>query len=196
MELKEIQAKTAELRANESRSKVLIAELVIATVERIHDHNEVTSANNFLLALSPLNQKKVLKFLREFSGHKESEGILAGRKKSYTKDSVKIDPYQEAHDKFDAFKQSGMNFWQWIVQEKAKPVQEKLKIEDVAKKATKLRELMQEAMAQGVVDKTQVVTMLLGDLLSVDDVMNALAQMAQMAEDAVNKAATPQSVTK
>ena len=189
MELNTIQTKIAELRTSESRSKVLIAELVVAVTDRIHEHNEVTSANAFLLALSPLNQKKVLSFLKEFSGHKESEKILAGRKKAFTKDGVKVDPYKEAHDKFQSFKASGASFWQWCVMEKAKPAPEKLKIEDVAKKASKMREFMQEALNQNVVDKAQAFTMLLGDLMSVDEVMDVLGALAQQAENATNKAA-------
>lgn len=192
MELKDIQAKIAELRSSEARSKHLIAELIVAVTERIHEHNEVTSANTFLLALSPLNQKKALAFFREFSGHKEQEKILAGRKKEYTKDGVKVNPYQEAHDKFEAFKQSGMNFWQWCVMEKPKD-DKPLTAGDVEKAAKKANEKMQEALRLGLIDKVRAFELLLGGVMSQEDMMMVLQSMIK-AEDTVTQAAKEAAV--
>jgi hypothetical protein len=187
MELKIINEKIGQLRVAEGQTKSLIAELIVAVTERIHEHNEVDSANAFMLALTPLNQKKVRSFFKAHAGHKMEEGILAKRHKAYVKDGVKVDPYQHAHDAFDAFKQSGMNFWQWAVQAKAKE-EKAITLEDVAKRATKAREAMIEGIQAGVVDKVQAFEMLTGGVLTFEDIQQVLAAMLK-AEEAVTQAA-------
>lgn len=198
MELKVIQEKIAELRGTESRSKTLISELAIAVVDRIHEHDEVTSANSFLLALSPLNQKKMLSFFRQHSGHKESEGVLAGRQKDFTdKNQQKRMPYKEAHDKFQAFKASGATFWQWCVMEK--PKEEKpLDMGAVEKAAKKANEAMAQAIKLGLVSHHRAVELLLGGVMSQQDIMASLDMMIKADEagakaiaEAAEKAKTP-----
>ena len=67
MELNVINTKIGQLRTAEGQVKTLIAELIVAVTQRIHEHNEVDSANAFLLALTPINQKKALSFLKKVS---------------------------------------------------------------------------------------------------------------------------------
>lgn len=187
MELKIINEKIGQLRVAEGQTKSLIAELIVAVTERIHEHNEVDSANAFMLALTPLNQKKVRSFFKAHAGHKMEEGILSKRHKAFVKDGEKVDPYQQAHDAFDAFKQSGMNFWQWAVQTKSKE-EKAITLEDVAKRATKAREAMIEGIQAGVVDKVQAFEMLTGGVLTFEDIQQVLAAMLK-AEEAVTQAA-------
>lgn len=187
MELNVINTKIGQLRTAEGQVKTLIAELIVAVTQRIHEHNEVDSANAFLLALTPINQKKALSFLKEHSGHKTEEGILTKRMKDYVKDGEKVSPYTVASDKFDAFIASGMNFWQWAVMKKEK-VESPITLDDVAKKAKKAREAMTEAIEAKVIDKVQAFEMLIGGVLSQDDVMSILASMAK-AEDVLTAAA-------
>lgn len=187
MELRIINEKIGQLRGAEGQVKSLIGELIVAVTERIHEHNDVDSANAFLLALTPLNQKKVRSFFKIHAGHKMEEGILTKRHKSYVKDGVKVDPYLEAHDAFDAFKQSGLNFWQWAVATKAKE-EKPITLEDVVKRATKAREAMIEGIQAGVVDKVQAFEMLTGGVLTFEDIQQVLAAMIK-AEAAVTQAA-------
>lgn len=187
MDKRIIEGKIATLRTVEGQAKALIAELVMAVTERVHEHNDVDTANSFLLALSPLNQKKVLAFFKAFVGHRVEEGILTKRLKEYIKDGVKVDPYKNASDAFDEFKTTGMNFWQWAVAKREK-VETPITLDIVAKRAAKAREAMAEAIEAKVVDKVQAVEMLLGGVMSMDDVMQVLAAMAK-AEAAVTQAA-------
>ena len=107
--------------------------------------------------------------------------------KDYVKDGEKVSPYTVASDKFDAFIASGMNFWQWAVMKKEK-VESPITLDDVAKKAKKAREAMTEAIEAKVIDKVQAFEMLIGGVLSQDDVMSILASMAK-AEDVLTAAA-------
>ena len=187
MDKRIIEGKIATLRTTEGQVKALIAELVMAVVSRVHEHDDVDTANLFLLALSPLNQKKVLSFFKAFTGHKIEESILTKRLKDFTKDGVKTSPYQVCSDAFDAFKATNMTFWQWAVA-KRDPEDKPLTIDEVTRRAKKAREVMAEAIEKKVVDKVQAVEMLLGDVMSMDDVMQVLAAMAK-AEAAVSQAA-------
>jgi hypothetical protein len=186
MELAVIKQKIGQLRTAEGQVKALISELIVAVVQRVHDHNDVDSANNFLLALTPINQKKCMAFIKEFTGHSTAEGIVTTRRKSYIKDGEKVDPYQEAFDKFESFKASNMNFWQWAVLKK-EPKDETVTIEDVQRAAKKANKVMAQAMQQGIVDKTAAIQMLVGNLMTQDDVMLVLQAMIK-AEEAVTKA--------
>lgn len=187
MDKRIIEGKIATLRTAEGQVKALIAELVIAVTSRVHEHDDVDTANLFLLALSPLNQKKVLSFFKAFTGHKIEESILTKRLKDFTKDGVKTSPYQVCSDAFDAFKATNMTFWQWAVA-KRDPEDKPLTIDEVTRRAKKAREVMAEAIEKKVVDKVQAVEMLLGGVMSMDDVMQVLAAMAK-AEAAVSQAA-------
>lgn len=187
MELTVINQKIAELRVNESAVKSLIAELILAVCDRVHAHNEVDSANAFILALTPVNQKKAITFLAQHTGHKVEEGILTRRVKDYVKDGVKHSPYVEAKDRYEQFVLSGMNFWQWAVAKKEK-TEDVITLDAVMKKAKRARESMADALEAGVVDKVQAFEMLIGGVMSQDDVLNILASMTK-AEDAMTKAA-------
>lgn len=193
MELNIINEKIGQLRVAEGQTKSLIAELIVAVTQRVHEHNEVDSANAFLLALTALNQKKVLSFFKLHCGHKIEEGILTKRRKPYVQDGVKHDPYKEASDAFDAFMQSGMNFWQWAVAKRDKE-EKPVTLDMVAKKAKAARELMSEALQSGIVDKVQAFEMLLGGVISQEDIMAVLGSMVK-AEAAVSQAAHMQAVT-
>lgn len=187
MELKLINEKIGTLRTAEGQVKTLISELIIAVTERIHLHDDVSTANAFLLALTPINQKKALSFLKAFSGHKTEEGILAGRRKVYTQDGTKVDPYKECADAFEQFKATGMNFWQWAVA-KRETEDKPITLDEVTKKAKKARDAMAEALQAGVVDKVQAFEMVTGGVFSPEDMMQILAKMAG-AEKAVTQAA-------
>ena len=187
MELTVINSKIAELRGAEGTVKTLVSELALAVAARVHEHNDVDSANAFLLALTPINQKKALAFLKEHTGHKVEEGILTKRLKDYVRDGEKVSPYTDASNKFDAFIASGMNFWQWAVAKKDK-VEDEVTLDKALKLAKKAREYMLEAMQAGKVDKVQAFEALIGGVMSQDDVLNILASMTK-AEDAMTKAA-------
>ena len=187
MELNVIKEKIGQLRTAEGQAKTLIAELIVAVTERIHEHNDVDSANSFLTSLSALNQKRALSFLKLHAGHKTEQGVLTKRKPSYVENGVKIDPYQEAHDKFGKFKDSGLSFWQWAVLP-ANKVDKPVTLDELSKKAAKLRESMQEGMEKRVVDKVQAFELLTGGLFSFEDMQQVLAAMAN-AEDALTQAA-------
>lgn len=186
MDKRIIEGKIATLRTAEGQVKALIAELVIAVVDRVHGHDDVDTANLFLLALSPLNQGKVLGFFKEHVGHKVEEGILTKRLKPFIEKGVSIDPYKNASDKFDAFKESNMTFWQWAVAKKPKG-SNKLTVEAVAAKAKKARDAVCEAMNENVIDKAQAFTMLLGDVMTMEDIMSILSAMTKT-QEAVDKA--------
>lgn len=187
MELNIIKEKIGQLRVAEGQTKALIAELVVAVVDRVHEHDDVDSANALLLALTPLNQKKVLSFFKQHCGHKIEEGILTKRLKTYVKDGVKVDPYQQASDTFDAFKGTGMSFWQWAVAVKKKE-DHAITLDEVTKKAKRAREAMAEALEAGVVDKVQAFEMLMGGVISQEDIMLVLGAMTK-AEQATSQAA-------
>ena len=187
MELTVINTKIAELRGAEGTVKTLVSELIVAVSARVHEHNDVDSANAFLLALTPINQKKAIAFLKEHTGHKVEEGILTKRLKDYVRDGEKVSPYTDASNKFDAFIASGMNFWQWAVAKKDK-VEDEVTMDKALKLAKKAREYMLEAMQAGKVDKVQAFEALIGGVMSQDDVLNILAAMAKT-EDAMTKAA-------
>lgn len=187
MELTVINSKIAELRGAEGTVKTLVAELALAVAGRVHEHNDVDSANAFLLALTPINQKKAIAFLKEHTGHKVEEGILTKRLKDYVSNGVKVSPYAAAVIKYEAFVASGMNFWQWAVAKKDK-IEDPITLDKAAKLAKKAREYMAEAMQAGVLDKVQAFEMLIGGVMSQDDVLNILASMTK-AEDAMTKAA-------
>lgn len=191
MELTVINQKIAQLRANESSSKALIAELIIAVAQRVHEHNDVDSANSFLLALTPVTQKKALSFLKQHVGHKVEENIFTKRLKDYVSNGTKHSPYQEARDAFDKFVASGMNFWQWAVAKKEK-ADDVVSLDKATKLAKRAREYMAEAIQSGVLDKVQAFELLIGGVMSQDDVLNILAAMSK-AEDAMTKAAKEQA---
>ncbi len=189
MELNIINEKIGQLRTAEGQVKSLVSELVIAVTDRVHEHNEVDSANAFLLALTPINQRKVLSFFKAHVGHKVEEGILTKRLKDYVSQGVKVDPYKEAVDKYGQFKLSGKNFWQWAV-EKVEKVEKPVTLDDIAKKAKKAREATVEGIQAGVVDKVTAFELLTGGVFTFEDIRNVLASMAK-AEEAVTKAAQP-----
>lgn len=192
MEKSVVLEKIGTLRTVEGQAKSLIAELIVAVVERVHEHNDVDTANAFLLALSPINQKKAQAFFREHVGHKFEEGIITKRMKPFVKDGVKVDPYMNASDKFDAFKLTGLSFWQWAVLKKPK-ADDKLTVEAVAAKAKKARDVIAEALNENVIDKAQAFTMMLGDVMTIDDVMQILGAMAK-AQEVTDKAKETASV--
>lgn len=187
MELKLINEKIGNLRTAEGQVKSLVSELIIAVTERIHLHDDVTTANAFLLALTPINQKKAVSFLKAFSGHKIEEGILSTRRKVYVDKGEKIDPYKEASDAFEQFKATGMNFWQWAVASKKKE-ETVITLDEVTKKAKKARDAMAEAIQAGVVNKVQAFELVTGGVFSQQDMMEILRHMAQ-AEQAVTQTA-------
>lgn len=188
MELNIIKSKIGQLRTAEGQVKSLIGELVIAVTDRIHEHDDVDSANAFIVALTPLNQKKVLSWFKEHGGHKIQEGILTKRIKEYSKGTTKVDPYKDAYDRYQSFKDTGLNFWQWAVQNKPTPEAQVLTLEQLAKKARKLNESMKEALEANIIDRTQALQMLLGDVMSQEDLMASLAAMVK-AEAAVSQIA-------
>lgn len=193
MELSVIQSKISELRKSESTSKALIQELVVAVVDRVHKHDDVTSINTFIVALSDLNRKKVLAFAKKFTGHKEDEGIITGRRKDFKdKNDVTVRPYQEAKDAWDSFLESGLNFWQWCALDavkEAKPIT----IESLQKKSKALEKQMKEALEAGIIDRTGAVQMLVGNIMTQQDMMAVLGAMIR-AEEAVTKAVTQPSI--
>ena len=188
MELQQIQAGIVQLRKNEAESKGLISSLALATVERVHQHNDVTSANSFIVALSPLNQKKVQKFMEAFTGHKMAEGVIGGRKKDYKKGEETVRPYQTAADAFKAFVETGMDFWQWAVMDSASKPEKPLDMAKLQKAAAKLHKMIGEAQAAGIIDTTATVQLLLGEVpLSQGEVLAALGAMAK-AKTAIDNA--------
>lgn len=195
MELNVIKQKIGELRANESGAKALIAELVVATVDRIHEHNEVDSANNFLLALSPLNKKKVESFLKKHSGHKFEQGMLGKRAKDYIKDGKIVSAYTECKDAFDAFKGSGMDFWQWVNLKNKASKDESVTLDVITKRTKKAVDAIKEGLEIGIIDRTMALQLLIGDVMSQDDLMQGLSAMFK-AEAAVSKVAMAATVVK
>lgn len=187
MELAVIKTKIGQLRTAEGQVKALVSELIIAVTDRIHEHNDVDSANLFMLALTPINQKKALSFFKAHAGHKVEEGMLTKRQKDYVKDGAKVSPYTEASDKYDEFRQSGMNFWQWAVAKKDKE-DKPVTLDAIAKKAKQARELVADGLAAGVVDKVNAFELLTGGVFSFEDMQMVLKAMAD-AEDAVTVAA-------
>lgn len=190
MELNVIKTKIAELRTSEATTKTLVSELAVAVIDRIHQHNDVDSANAFILALSPVNQKKMLEYMAAFSGHVESEGVLGKRKKERTIDGVAVDGYVKCKDAWEAHKLLGMNFWQWVVTKKPK-VEVVADLDSVQKAAKKARKLAEEAIKAGAVTKFQAFTALTDGLFSVDDVLELLTQVqtvAAAADQAIDKA--------
>lgn len=187
MELNIIKDKIGQLRTAEGQVKTLVSELIIAVTDRIHEHDDVDSANLFLLALTPINRKKALSFLKAHSGHKVEEDILTKRRKEYIEKGEKVDPYKEAHDKFEDFKASGMDFWQWAVA-KVEKVEKPVTLDVITKRAKAARDALSEGLIAGVVDKVQAFEMLTGGVFSYEDLNMMLGVMAK-AEDAVTQAA-------
>lgn len=190
-ELNIIKESIAKLRGNERESKELIAVLAIECVQRLHQHNDTDTLNQFVLACSPANQKMVLKFAKEFTGHKIGEGTIGKRTKPFTKDNVVHDAYQKAKDAFDNFVLSGMNIWQWAFQEREheeKPV-------DIKKLGEQFQKKAQKAIDSGV-SKLAVFEAATGGLFTADDMfmmLQAMMDAEAAATAAMKKAAAPKA---
>lgn len=173
-----IRADIQSLATNERTSKALIIALAPEVVSRIHLHDDVDTANRFLLALSEANQKMVARFYAKFSGHRFGEGILGKRLPDFTNKDGKQQPFVKAVNAFNEFVESGMNIFQWAFatrDQEAKPI-------DLNKVGQQWQKKAKKAIEEGA-SKQSVLQAALGDLFSVDEVLNILGQLAQAEEN-------------
>ena len=169
-----IRSDIATLRNNESASKAIITNLAPEIVARIHEHDDVDTANRFIVALSDANKHMVLKFLKEFSGHRIGEGVLGKRSKDYTgKDGAKVTPYQDAKDAFDSFVESGLTIWQWAFTKKEANPDAPVDLEKASKA---FHRKAKKAIEQGQ-SRLQVLTLAIGETFTIEEVINLLGQL-------------------
>lgn len=170
-----IRADILNLRNSESASKAIITNLAPEIMARIHEHQDVDTANRFILALSDANRKMVLHFMKEFSGHRIGEGVLGKRAKDYTNDKGEaMTPYQKAKDAFDSFVESGATIWQWaFVKKEANPDAPV----DLSKAATAFHRKAKKAIEQGQ-SRAAVLNACIGTTFTVAEVINLLGTMS------------------
>lgn len=173
--IEQIRADIATLSANERTSRALIIALAPEVVQRIHTHDDIDSANRFLVALSEANQKMVKMYYENFAGHSFGEGVLGKRRVDYTdKDGNKVTPFTNAVDAFNTHKESGLNIFQWAFQKKdivEAPV-------DLAKAAKAWQGKAKKAIKQGAA-RPAVLQAALGDLFSIEEVLNILGELSK-----------------
>lgn len=174
--VEEIRGDITTLRTNESISKQLITVLAVETVQRIHEHNDVDTANLFMLALSDANRKMFTTFVKEFSGHRIGEGVIGKRAKPYqNKDGETVDAYTTAKDSFSSFLESGMTIWQWAF---AKKEQDPDAVVDMEKAAKAFHAKAKKAIKQGQ-SRLQILTLAIGETFTVEEVMNLLGSLTK-----------------
>lgn len=195
MEINVIKTKIGQLRDAERNVKSLLGELVPVVTARIHDHQDVDSANLLVLALTPINQKKVLSFFKQFSGHHIKEDVVTKRIKPFNKGDETIDGYQVAKDAWDTFVESGMNFWQWAVLKAERPESTEIDMDKLRKQVDSVTKKVKKALDAGAIDTTTAIQMLTSGLMTQDDLMKGLSAMFK-AEAAVSQVAHAATLVK
>lgn len=172
--VEQIRTDIATLKTHESSAKAIITNLAPEILQRIHEHDDVDTANRFVLALSDANRQMVLRFIKEFSGHRIGEGVVGKRSKDYTdKDGRKATPYQDAKDAFDSFVESGMTIWQWAFTKKEASPDAPV---DMDKASKAFHRKAKKAIEQGQ-SRLQVLSMAIGDTFTIEEVINLLGQL-------------------
>lgn len=174
--IEQIRTDIATLRTNEAISKQLIGTLATEVVQRIHEHDDVDTANAFVVALSEANKRMVEGFFKAFSGHRIGEGVLGKRIKPFEdKGGVKVDEYAKAKEAFDSFVESGLTIWQWaFTKREADPDA----VVDMAKAAKAFHAKAKKAIKQGQ-SRLQILTLAIGETFTVEEVMNLLGELTK-----------------